>query len=184
MASPHVAGVAALVLSRNPSLTPDQVASILKSTARAFPATCSQCGTGIVDAYAAVLAAGGGTTPPPTNTVAEVESNNTTGTAQLVREGYTVSGSISSSSDTDYYRVNINPGSTLGARLTPVSTANYDVYIYSSGGTQLASSTLGTGQVDSTSVRNNGTTVATYYVRVRYVSGTTGSGGTYSLAID
>ncbi len=184
MASPHVAGVAALVLSRNPSLTPDQVASILKSTARAFPATCSQCGTGIVDAYAAVLAAGGGTTPPPTNTVAEVESNNTGSTAQLVREGYTVTGSISSSSDVDYYRVNINPGSTLAVRLTPVSTANYDVYIYSSAGTQLASSTLGTGQVDSASVRNNGTTVATYYVRVRYVSGTTGSGGTYSLALD
>ena len=184
MASPHVAGVAALVLSRNPSLTPDQVASILKSTARAFPATCSQCGTGIVDAHAAVLAAGGGTTPPPTNTVAEVEPNNSGSSAQLVREGYTVTGSISSSSDGDYYRVNINPGSTLGVRLTPVSTANYDVYVYSSAGTQLASSTLGTGQVDSTSVRNNGTTVATYYVRVRYVSGTTGSGGTYSLAID
>lgn len=184
MATPHVVGVVALMLSRNPSLTPDQVASILKSTARAFPATCSQCGTGIVDAYAAVVAAGGGTTPPPTNTVAEVESNNTSGTAQLVREGYTVTGSISSSSDVDYYRVNINPGSTLGVRLTPVSTANYDVYIYNSAGTQVASSTLGTGQVDSTSVKNNGTTVATYYVRVRYVSGTTGTGGTYSLALD
>jgi serine protease len=184
MAAPHVAGVAALMLSRNPSLTPDQVASILKSTARAFPATCSQCGTGIVDAYAAVVAAGGGTTPPPVNTVAEVESNNTGATAQLVREGYTVNGSISSSSDVDYYRVSIAPGSTLGVRLTPVSSANFDVYVYSSAGTQLASSTLGTGQVDSTSVRNNGTATANYYVRVRYVSGTTGSGGTYSLTLD
>ncbi|HEX3138480.1 MAG TPA: S8 family peptidase, partial [Rhizobacter sp.] len=73
MATPHVVGVVALMLSVNPSLTPDEVAAKLKSSARAFPATCSQCGSGIVDAYAAVVAAGGSTTPPPTNTVAEVE---------------------------------------------------------------------------------------------------------------
>lgn len=184
MASPHVAGVVALMLARNPSLTPDQVASILKSTARAFPASCSQCGSGIVDAHAAVAAAGGGTTPPPTNTVAEAESNNTIGTAQLVREGYTVNGTISSIFDTDYFRVDIGPGSSLGVTLTPPSGANYNVYIYNSAGTALASSTLGTGQVDSTSVQNTGSTVAAYYVRVRYASGTNGASGNYTLAID
>lgn len=57
MAAPHVTGVVALMLSVNPTLTPDQVESILKSTARPFPATCSLCGTGIVDARAAVMAA-------------------------------------------------------------------------------------------------------------------------------
>jgi serine protease len=57
MATPHVSGVAALMLSVKPSLTPAQVESILKSTTRAFPATCSQCGTGIVNATAAVAAA-------------------------------------------------------------------------------------------------------------------------------
>mgnify|MGYP003042995289 CR=1 FL=1 len=44
MATPHVAGVAALMLARNSSLTPDQVETHLRNTARAFPATCSQCG--------------------------------------------------------------------------------------------------------------------------------------------
>lgn len=184
MAAPHVAGVAALMLSRNPSLTPDQVASLLRSTARAFPATCSQCGSGIVNAHAAVVAAGGGTTPPPTDTVAEVESNGSLSSAQLVREGYTVNGTVSSRYDTDYYRVNLSPGSTLGAVLAPVVTANYDLYLYNSNGTELARSTLGTGAQDRLSVRNSGSTTAAYYVRVRYVSGTTGSGGTYSLAID
>src|SRR5205085_6385029 len=60
MATPHVAGVAALMFANNAALTPDQIESMLKSTARAFPATCSQCGAGIVDATAAVNAAAGG----------------------------------------------------------------------------------------------------------------------------
>jgi len=59
MATPHVAGVVALMLSVNNSLTPDLVESILRTTTRAFPAACSQCGTGIVNALAAVTAAAG-----------------------------------------------------------------------------------------------------------------------------
>ncbi|WP_444920509.1 S8 family peptidase [Microbulbifer sp. CnH-101-G] len=57
MATPHVAGAAALIYSVNPSVTPDEVESILTSTARSFPASCSRCGSGIVDAAAAVAAA-------------------------------------------------------------------------------------------------------------------------------
>lgn len=184
MASPHVAGVAALMLSRNPALTPDEVASKLKSTARAFPATCSQCGSGIVDAAAAVAAAGGGgTTPPPAGN--EVEPNNAFSTAQTAREGDTISGTMASSSDVDYFKVSIKPGSTLGAKLTPNATSNYNLAIFSSGGTQLASSSNGVGALDALSVKNNGTLTTTYYVRVNFVSGGTGStGGSYTLVLD
>ena len=183
MAAPHVAGVAALMLSRNPSLTPDQVAARLRSTARAFPSTCSQCGAGIVNAAAAVTAAGGdGPVPPAGN---EMEPNDSTATARSSREGETITGSMASLSDNDYFRVPINPGSTLGAKLTPNGSSNYDLQVYSSGGALLASSSNGTGLLDSLAVKNNGSAQATYFVRVHFVSGGTGStGGGYSLVID
>jgi hypothetical protein len=66
MASPHVAGVAALVLAREPALTPAQLLKRLQDTA--MPRTAEQCpkpcGAGLLDAFAAV-SAGGGVTPPP-----------------------------------------------------------------------------------------------------------------------
>lgn len=72
MAAPHVAGVAALILQKKPTATPDEVESILKTTTRAFPATCSNCGTGIVDAAAAVAKASGTTTAPVTSTTSNI----------------------------------------------------------------------------------------------------------------
>jgi serine protease len=59
MAAPHVAAVGALVYAINPNITPAAVESILKNTAREFVGLCSQCGSGIADATAAVSAAAG-----------------------------------------------------------------------------------------------------------------------------
>ncbi len=59
MAAPHVAGLAALLYSVNPELTPDQVEAVIIDTARAFPGTCDQCGSGIADAAAAVASLSG-----------------------------------------------------------------------------------------------------------------------------
>ena len=184
MATPHVAGVAALMFAAKSTLTPDQVESMLKSTAPAFPATCSGCGTGIVDATAAVNAAIGGTTPPSGTVINETESNNTLGTANLVStSGTTVNATFSSSTDTDYFRVDLPAGKTLSATMTPNSSSDYDLYIYNSAGTLLSRSENGAGAVDSATSANTGSTTASRYVRVVYYSGSVGSAGTYNVKL-
>ncbi|MFZ9309075.1 MAG: S8 family serine peptidase [Candidatus Nanopelagicales bacterium] len=65
MATPHVAGVVALIRSANPSLTASQVENILLASVNPFPvdsgyspcSSSSMCGSGIVDAHLAVEAA-------------------------------------------------------------------------------------------------------------------------------
>jgi serine protease len=184
MATPHVAGVVALMLAKNPALTPDDVESRLKSSTRPFPASCSGCGTGIVDASAAVDAAagtGGGTG----TTISETESNNTISTANSVTTtGTTVNGTMGSTTDTDYFVVQLPAGKTLTATMTPNSSSDYDLYIYNSAGTLLSYSENGTGTADTASSSNTGSTTSPRYVRVVYYSGGTGStSGKYTLKL-
>jgi serine protease len=54
MATPHAAGVAALMLSANSSLRVDDVEWKLIHSTRAFPVACSGCGAGLLDASNAV----------------------------------------------------------------------------------------------------------------------------------
>jgi serine protease len=62
MAAPHIAGVAALVQAAAPTpLTPADLLTVLQNTSRDFPVACPLgCGTGIVDATAAVIAVSDG----------------------------------------------------------------------------------------------------------------------------
>ena len=187
MATPHVAGVAALMLAKTPGLTPDQVESTLKSTARAFPAACSGCGAGIVNATAAL---GGGTTtpppPPPPSGSNEAESNNTTGSANAVTlSGTVMNGNMGSSSDTDYFVVQLPAGRTLSSTLTMGSaSADYDLLVYSSNGSLIGKSENPAGQTDAVSVANTGSSTFARYVRVLYYSGGTGAAsGKYTLKL-
>ena len=63
MAAPHVAGLAALMKSKSPALTPAQVESTLRQGTRAMPGGCTKgCGAGLSDATATMGLLGGTTT--------------------------------------------------------------------------------------------------------------------------
>lgn len=70
MATPHIAGLVALMKSANSSLTPAQIETAIKSNARALPGSCSGgCGAGLADATKTVQAVSGSTGGGTTGTV-------------------------------------------------------------------------------------------------------------------
>ncbi len=102
--APLVAGTAALMLSVNPALTPAQLRSLLRSTARSFPTfggspgigvcqppstteqkecycTTSTCGAGMLDAAAAVQAAAALVPPAPSGLQAAITQSPASVTA-------------------------------------------------------------------------------------------------------
>ena len=132
MATPHVAGAAALLYSLDPSITPAEVESLLKSTSRSFPSTCSSCGDGIVDATAAVEALIGGDADGVSESLYETGlSASTNGFLNYSIEVPSGASSLSvqisgGSGDADLY---VNYGSTA-------TTSAYDCRPYLSGNTE------------------------------------------------
>jgi serine protease len=99
-ATPHVAGVVALLQSVAPTpMTPAEVTNVLTATARMFPGAIDQpLGSGILDAGAAVEAARLGYIPPPP--------------AHRVVNGALVSHIYATSAQARDYVVNVPAGAT------------------------------------------------------------------------
>jgi serine protease len=181
MASPHVAAVAALMIAKKPSATVDEVINALKTSARAFPGSCSGCGSGLLDAYAAVqaISGGGGGTGRT-----ETEPNNSQSAANFQSTPGTINASMGSSTDQDWFSLDLPAGRTLTVTMTPNGSSDYDLYVYNSNGTLIGSSENGTGAVDSVSVTNTGSSTFRRYVKVVYYSGGTGAtNGKYTLGL-
>ena len=200
MAAPVVSGVAALMLSANPNLSPDQVAGLLKSSARAFPLACSNCGAGIVDAAAAVAlaiatktnsptpapASAPAPTPAPAPTtlaITDKEPNASIATAQVLASlPALVSGTISSSADNDYFKFTLPAGKKVIATLSAGSAASgFGVGVYMSGGQQLLLSNGVVGAQQRIEISNPGSSPASLVIRVMRGSGAIGS---YKLTLN
>jgi hypothetical protein len=122
-------------------------------------------------------------TPPPSVTYNEVEANNSIAAANAVPDTATkIVGYVGSSTDNDYFKVNVGAGKTLNVKMTgPTgSTYDYDLYFYNAAGTQLAS---GTGATTTENVSwTNGATATTVYVAVKRYAGSSTT-TPYNLAI-
>jgi len=182
MAAPHVAGVVALMLARNPQLTPDEVTVLLRSTTRPFPAACGGCGTGMVDAAKAVKAVFMSTSA--VDELTEAEPNNTQATAQLIEGRQAkVRGSFASTTDVDMYKVNVAVGATLAVRLLPNASSDHNLALRNAAGVTLASAARGVGLSDALTWTNKGKLAATVFLRITRVSGGVGDAGAYSLEV-
>lgn len=174
MATPVVAGAAALMFAVNPGLTPDEVKNLLVGTVRSFPATCSQCGAGIVNAAAAVQAAQALVTPAPIN-VNESENNDSPALANVLASvPATVSGSIASAADNDYFRVALPKGRTLSVSLSGAAGTGPGLAAYTALGRRLSDQNGSVGQSRSWSITNRGSTTLVLHLRVRFSTGTSG----------
>lgn len=205
MATPVVSGVAALMLSANSKLTPDQLAQLLRSSARSFPGSCSGCGAGLVNAEAAVTAALGAPAPSPAPApapspppapaptpalapapspgaaVAEREPNNTLAQAQVLGSAaVVVSGSTASTSDQDHYRVTVGARRSLTASLSGARSAGFGLAALATSGQVLVGLSAAPGQKLQLTLSNPGSSSADLVLRVVRSSGTA---GTYSLVL-
>lgn len=98
-----------------------------------------------------------------TNCSTAYEPNNSASAAASIPLSTTISAAISSSTDQDYYAVNVSTAGTHVFSLAGPSGVDYDLYIYNSAGTGLGS---GTGSTATESVTLNSLAAGTYTVRV------------------
>jgi serine protease len=163
MATPHVAGVVALMLSVKSSLTPAQVKSYLQSSSRAFPAGgfCSTsgvglCGSGLLDATGALSAI---PAAPPTvvlTTPSQVVAPNTT--VSLVGSAFAEPPRLITSYRWAQITGNtvgvVNNADTPSATFTSPATGTYSF-------TLTATDTIGQTGSDTATVRVNSAPVLT-----------------------
>ncbi|NWJ41769.1 MAG: M4 family metallopeptidase [Geothrix sp.] len=112
----------------------------------------------------------------------EVESNNTRATANVV--GDTVNkivGYMSSTTDIDYFKVNVQPGKSITVNMTGPSGVDYDLYFLNSSGTTLKSS-LGSTATESITYSNTSATATVFYIKVIAYAGSSTT-TPYNLAL-
>ncbi len=137
LSAPIVAGVAALVISVNPSLSGAQVQDILRKSADDLgaPGWDPSYGWGRVNAYKAVLAATGGTPPPADTTPPTASITSPTGASTV---SGTVSVAVTASDNVGVTRLELYLNEALAGTSTTVpATFSWSTATYSNGSCNL-----------------------------------------------
>ena len=108
-------------------------------------------------------------------------ANNSVGTAQAIAAlPATVSGTLSTTTDTDYYKVTVPGGKKMLATLSAGSGSGFGLGVYLNTGQQLILSSGVVGKQQQILLTNTGATAVTLVVRVLRSAGTAGA---YKLAM-
>ncbi|MFG2056408.1 S8 family serine peptidase [Micromonospora sp. NPDC048930] len=169
MASPHVAGVAALVLASNPSWSPQQVRDYLVNNAT--PNVVTNVGTGTPNRLLYVV---NGSTPPPTNDFSVSVSPTSGSTAP--------GGSVTATVNTATTSGSAQSVSLSASGLPSGASASFNPATVTSGGsstltiTTSAGTPPGTYAVTVSGTAASGTKTASYSLTVTGSGGCTGAG--------
>jgi len=90
-------------------------------------------------------------------------------------------GYMSSKSDIDYFKVNVQPGKSITINMTGPSGVDYDLYFLNSSGSTLKSS-LGSTATESITYSNTSATATVFYIKVIAYAGSSTT-TPYNLAL-
>jgi aqualysin 1 len=160
MASPHVAGVAALYLQGNPGASPATVTGAIVNSATTSKVTSAGSGSPNRLVYSPLTT--GGTTPPPSGTTYTYTGTlSGTGAAQIHPNG-------------TYYQSTVSGAHT--GNLSGPSNADFDLRLYRWNGSSWVVAASSLGSTSTESITYNGA-AGYYYWRVNSYSGS----GSYTL---
>jgi len=160
MATPHVAGIASLLLSARPDLTPAQVKSILTATARTFPTgttydcDTSFCGAGIVNAAAALQ-------------YDSYEPDNNSGAAKTITAGVQQTHSIVPVGDVDWYKFTLTDLSSVTIQTSGSMFDDTEMWLYDPSLSQIGyNDDISVGVNFLSRITASNLAAGTYYVKV------------------
>ena len=121
------------------------------------------------------------------SSIMDTEPNNSRTMPQDITSAtfpVTITGTIGTSTDVDYYKLTLDAGQTLSANLTVPSSEDYDLDLYSSSGSILTRSiNAGNGVPEAITYTNSGAQTITCYPTVRGYGGAFSATQTYTLII-
>jgi subtilisin family serine protease len=162
MASPHVAGVAALFLQRNAGASPADVATAIRSTAT--PSVLSSVGTDSPNllVFSGLTVPATGPISPPPVTPSCGQGTTTTYTKTLTRGSWAYSPNISLAAS--------STGQLTGCLTGPAGT-NFDLYLYRLSGSRWNQVAVNGSQTSTETISYPLTTAGTYRWGIKAMSG-------------